>query len=350
MRDYYELLGVPKTASAEEIKKAFRALAHKYHPDKSGGDEKKFKEINEAYQVLSDANKRAQYDQFGHTFPGGGQGAGFGGQGFGGFNYGFGADGGFGIDLDEIFSSFFGGAGRGGSTRRSSGRGSDIQTSLNISLEDAFNGISETVSLKTLISCEQCDGAGYDKKEGTKTCEECKGQGTIRKQVRSLLGTMVQVEACDACHGTGQIPNKSCSVCKGSGRVSGTKTMTVVIPKGVRHGSAIRMSGQGEAGLRGSEAGDLYIRISIRPHDRFVVEGDHLVVNMNVPVGDLANHEPLSVKGIDGKDIAVSVPSKFDLRNDVIIKGEGMWSGGGSSHSRSRGDLLVRIHPVMGKK
>ncbi len=332
MRDYYDILGVGKDASQEEIKKAFRRLAHKYHPDKKDGDEKRFKEINEAYQVLSNPQKRSQYNQFGHAFSGA-QGPGFGG---------FGQGGGFGIDLDEIFSSMFGGA-RG---QRRQQKGGDIQVALEIDLEEAFEETHRTVSLRTFVPCHKCEGVGYDKKLGTKTCSVCGGEGKIRQQMRSLLGNIVQIRECETCFGTGNEPKKVCAECSGAGRVIGTKTIEVDIIKGVKDGQIIKINNQGETGVRRQSAGDLYIRIGIRPHKVFKREMDNLILHHTVSVQELTKEKKITVRGIDGKSISVPIPKKADLRADLVVEGEGMYKRGIRSGKR-RGDLIVRLHPVV---
>jgi molecular chaperone DnaJ len=352
MRDYYEILGVSKGASQEDIKKAFRKLAHKHHPDKEGGDEQKFKEINEAYQVLSNEKKRAQYDQFGHVFSGAGgsqQGAGAGfnpfGGGAAGFDFGFGPDGGFGIDLEDIFSMFGGGAKRGSSQSRK--RGKDIQVRLGVTLEEAFEGVAKNISLSLPVSCDVCGGKGYDEKAGTETCNVCNGKGTIQEQVRSFLGSMVHTRECEKCFGTGNAPKKLCTECNGAGRVIGKIHAEVSIPKGVRQGEVVTVTGKGEAGIRGERPGDLYVQILIQQHKQFVLQGIDLLVEKKVSLQDIVDNREVLVTGIDGKDIKVTIPKNFDLREDVVVKGEGMYK---SSTFSSRGNLLVRIHPITDKK
>ena len=353
MKDYYDILGVAKGASQDDIKKAFRRLAHKYHPDKKGGDEKKFKEINEAYQVLSNEQKRAQYDQFGSAaFSGagaGGPGAGFGGfdpSGFG-FWQGMGDMGGVDIDLEDLFGSIFGG----GRARRSSMRGKDVQVVIDVPLKEAFEGVKKDISFRTFVACEKCGGAGYDKDKGTKTCSVCGGKGTIQEQKRTLLGVVTRTKECETCFGTGKEPKSVCSVCKGKGRVTGTVDVMVDIPAGVRNGQIIKIVHKGEAGVRGKEQGDLYVHIHVLADKDFAVEGDHLVTHVNVPAADIVAGRDISIKHLSGKSVTISVPAGFDMRDDVIVKGEGMPRGGhGLTGRGGRGDLIVRLHPTSPKK
>ncbi len=349
MKDYYEILGVPRGASEDEIKKAFRKLAHQYHPDKAGGDEKKFKEVNEAYQVLSDKQKKAQYDRFGRTFDNAG-GGGFQGAGgpFAGFDFGgFSADQ-FGFDnLDDILGSFFGGG-----TRRSQARqrGNDIQVLLGITLKEAFFGVKKDISFRTFVVCSKCTGSGYDKNAGTKKCESCHGTGQIKEQRSSFIGNFVQVRECDKCFGTGQAPNKICPECGGAGRVMGTKNITVDIKPGVFPGQVIKIAGQGEAGLRGKNPGDLYIKINVAPDKVFKLEGDNLVVVKNISFSDILRGKDIEIESISGKKISVEIPPRHEINEDIIVKGEGMHRSAGVFGKLGRGDLIVKLHLKTPKK
>ncbi len=350
MRDYYEILGIPKNSSEEEIKKAFRKLAHQYHPDKKGGDEKKFKEVNEAYQVLSDSKKRAQYDKFGRTFDsnqGGGFGAGgpFGGFDFNGFD--FGNAGGF-EDLDDILGSFFGGGRRGNTSTRQ--KGNDMQAIIDITLKEAFFGVKKDISFRTFISCQKCSGVGYDQSAGTKKCDNCHGTGKIKEQKASFFGNFVQVRECGKCFGTGQAPNKICSECAGAGRIIGNKSITIDIKPGVYNGQMIKLSGQAEAGLRSNSSGDLYIKVNIIPDKLFKMEGDNLIFKKDITVTDIFSGKEIQIENIDGKKINIEIPSNFDITEPIIIKGEGMYRSGGIFGKISRGDLIVQLHPKTPKK
>ena len=340
-KDYYKILGIDRNASEVEIKKAYRRLAHQHHPDKSGGDEKKFKEINEAYQVLSDKAKKAYYDRFGTSehIPGmggfpwegaspGGQGPAFGGEWFGNFS-----DLG---DLGEIFDTFFEGFGV-RPRRRTYHRGSDIELPLEITLEEAFRGISKTLKIKTLLRCETCKGAGSDQKAGFSTCTVCGGRGEIKEQRQTFFGNFQQVKSCSRCFGTGQIPNKACSVCKGSGRLSGERQVKVEILPGVQNDQIIKIKSAGEAGEKGTTEGDLYIRIRIAMHHTFERRGDDLVVKIELDIYDLLLGRKIEVPTLSGGKIHVEIPAKFNLKDDLRIPGEGMPRFG----SFGRGDLLV---------
>lgn len=357
MKDYYKILGVNKGASEEEIKKAYRRLAHQYHPDKAGGDETKFKEINEAYQVLSDRTKRANYDRFGAAEPGAGFSWGGGaGQEWGGFpggiNWeGFGFPGGEGGnysdfgDIGDIFESFFEGLGV-KPRRRTYERGSDLEMIEEITLEEAFRGVTKNLKIKTSLRCEHCKGQGSDVSAGFATCSVCGGQGEIREQHRTFFGTFSQVKACGKCGGSGQIPNKICSSCKGSGKVSGEREVKVEILPGVEDGQLIKIKGMGEAGERGTAAGDLYVRVRVKPHPVFERRGNDLVVKKELKVFDLLLGRRMEIPTISGGKINVEIPEHFNLKENLRIPGEGMPRFG----SYGRGDLLVNFTVKAPKK
>ncbi|MDD5760850.1 MAG: DnaJ C-terminal domain-containing protein, partial [Candidatus Pacebacteria bacterium] len=301
MKDYYEILGVSRDASQEEIKKAFYKLAHKYHPDK-GGSAEKFKEINEAYQVLSNKEKRQQYDKFGRVFEGAD--AGF-RKGFSGFDWSdFNWQGGnfetpFGFsmgdfDLNDIISDFFRGA-TGGETRKTSYQakstdrnGRNIEVSLEISLEEAAFGSKRVISFKTYLVCEHCQGKGYEPGSKLKECPNCKGEGSIRQSRRSFLGEITQIVECPKCKGKGRVPEKPCETCGGDGRYYGNKEIKVDIPVGIRDGETIRIRHEGEAGILGGSSGDLYIRVIIKPHPVFERRGDDLYMTLPISFTEAA--------------------------------------------------------------
>lgn len=263
-KNYYEILGVNKTASKDEIKKAFYKLAHKYHPDKKEGDEKKFKEVNEAYQTLSDDNKRAQYDKFGSNYQnmggfggGAGQGGGFGG--FEGFDFsGFGGQGaGMEFDLNDIFSDFFGGG------RAQNRRGRDIQTEIDITFSEAILGVNKKIQITKISECEICNGKGAKKGSKMEQCKPCGGRGKVEELKRTIFGNISNARICDSCSGAGEVPKEPCENCKGKGVLKKNEEINVPIPSGITSGQNFRMSGLGEAVFRGSK-GDLYIKVNIK--------------------------------------------------------------------------------------
>lgn len=344
MKDYYTILGIARTATEDDIKKAYRKLAHQYHPDKAGGNEQKFKEINEAYQVLSDKNKRAQYDRFGSAdFSGGGfPGGGFpGGAGqWGGF-----PEGGFGFDpqnmgemgdLGDIFDSFMEGLGM-RQRRKTYEKGSDLEIQEAITLEEAFRGVSKTLRLRTFVQCAKCSGKGAEPGSTFDKCATCDGQGEIREQRRTFFGSFSQVKVCSKCFGSGQIPKKPCSVCRGAGRFESQREIKFEILPGIEDGQLIKINGAGEAGERGAAAGDLYIRIRVQPHSIFERHGRDLLVERELKVIDLLLGKKIDVPTISGGKVGVEIPANFNLKDNLRIPNEGMPQFG----SRSRGDLLV---------
>ena len=346
-KDYYQILGITKSASEEEIKKAFRKLAHQHHPDKAGGDEAKFKEINEAYQVLSDKTKRAQYDRFGSAdpaagFPGGG--AQWGG-GFSGGTGGFGFDpqnmGDMG-DLGDIFESMFEGFG-GRPRRKTYEKGADLEMQEQITLEEAFRGITKTVRLRVLAQCEKCKGKGAEPGTMFEKCKICDGQGEIREQRKTFFGTFSQVKTCDKCRGTGEVPKKACGVCKGSGRIEANREIKIDIVAGIEDGQLIKIKGMGEAGERGTAAGDLYVRVRVKPHYQFQRHGADLVVSEELKLVDLLLGKKIEVPTISGGTVAVEIPQNFNLKDNLRIPGQGMPHFGSSSFHGGRGDLLVNF-------
>ncbi|MBP6060704.1 MAG: DnaJ domain-containing protein, partial [Candidatus Pacebacteria bacterium] len=284
-KDYYETLGVNKGASKEEIKKAFYKLAHKYHPDKKEGNEAKFKEVNEAYQTLSDDAKRSKYDQFGSQYAnmggGGGQyqGGGFEGFDFSGFQQGS-QDFDFG-NLNDIFSDFFGGGGG----RAQARRGRDISTEIAIAFSDSIFGINRKILITKTSACLTCHGSGAKEGSSMITCKQCNGQGQIREMKRSFLGNISSTKICEECHGAGEVPKEICEKCKGKGVLRREEEISIVIPAGIRDGEMIRMTGMGEAVTRGT-AGDLYIKINVAPHPVFKRDGLDLVMTLNLKLSD----------------------------------------------------------------
>ncbi len=326
---YYDILGVSKGASDDEIKKAYRKLAHKHHPDKTGGDEKKFKEINEAYQVLSDKTKRAQYDQFGQTFGQGGPSGG--GQGFGGFDFsgfqGFGSQGsqGFefnfgGEDLGDIFSDIFGGGRR---TSRRKKRGADIQIDVEITFEEMAKGTEREISLRKTKACEDCDGTGGEKGSGKKTCPTCKGSGQIQKNVRSIFGSFSQVSECPECEGEGKILEKKCRRCGGDGKVKGEETIKVKIPAGIQNGQAISLRGVGEMGEKGSTPGDLYVGVRVKQHKKFTRKGQDVLSVEYIPFSMAALGGKIEVETVFEK-LILKIPAGTQSGEVFRIKSQGI--------------------------
>ena len=351
MKDYYQLLGVSKGASEEEIKKAYRTLAHRYHPDKAGGDETKFKEINEAYQVLSDKTKRAQYDHFGTAEPGAGFG-GFGGNQWNGANVNWGGMGfdpsqfGDAGDFGDIFETIFEGMG-GRPRRKTYEKGSDLEVREEVMLEEAFRGVVKTLRFRTFAQCTKCGGKGAEPGSGFETCAVCDGQGQIREQRRTFFGTFSQVRTCTKCHGSGEVPKKPCATCKGAGRIESDREAKIETLPGIEDGQLIKLQGMGEAGERGTAAGDLYVRVRVKPHPVFERRGNDLVVRLELPLTDALLGKTLSVPSISGATLNVEIPSHFNLKDLLRIPHEGMPRFGSARigvngpEGGSRGDLLV---------
>ncbi|MCK6441559.1 molecular chaperone DnaJ [Elstera cyanobacteriorum] len=330
-QDYYELLGVSRTASADDLKKAYRKLAMQYHPDRNPGDaaaELKFKEISEAYDVLRDDDKRAAYDRFGHAaFEGGGRG-GAGGAG-GGFDFNFAS--GFADIFDEVFGEFMGGGRRGGGA--TSGRGSDLRYNLEISLEDAFAGTTAKIQVASSIVCEACDGSGAEAGSKPVSCPTCSGMGKVRAQ----QGFFTIERPCPTCGGAGRVIEKPCKVCAGAGRTRQEKTLSVTIPAGVEDGTRIRLTGEGEAGVRGAPAGDLYIFLSIRPHRIFQRDGANIFYRVPIPMTTAALGGQIEVPSIDGSRVKIVIPAGTQTGHQFRLRGKGM----SVLRSNQRGDMYV---------
>lgn len=347
-KNYYQILGVDKNATTEKIKEAYRKLAHKYHPDKASGDEKKFKEINEAYQILSNREKRAQYDQFGQVFSGQG-GPAYGGQNpFGDFGFGFGQDGqefNFNFDgasdLSDIFNAFFEGIGI-RKKRRSYQGGADLESVQEITLEEAFRGVSKKIQYETFGICKKCGGFGYFEKEGTTRCPNCDGRGEISETRRSFFGAFSQIKSCSKCFGTGQLPKKLCADCSNSGRIKERKTVEIQIAPGTADNQLIKIAGAGETGERNAKTGDLYVKIKILPHHIFIRQGNDLLIKKDLNLIDVLLSKKIAIPVISGETIDIEVPEKFNLREKLKIHGQGMPKLGGYGS----GDLYVdfQIH------
>ena len=341
-KDYYNVLGIDKNASKDDIKKAFYKLAAKYHPDKKGGDEAKFKEINEAYQVLSDERKRKEYDTYGQTFNGQGPtGAGGGFGGFGGFNpndfqdmqFDFG-------DIGDIFGDMFGGSGQ---SRQKRGR--DISLEIDVPFTEAVFGTERNVLLSKINTCKTCTGTGA--KVGTKmiTCTTCNGQGKVRDVKKTFMGNFQTVRTCDICRGTGKVPEEKCHDCRGNGVVNSREEVNITIPAGISNGEMIRMTQMGEA-VSGGVTGDLYVKINVQPHKAWKREGNDLVYTHSIKLTDALLGVKHTVEGLDGA-IEVDVPAGASTGEIFRVRGRGV----PHVHEKNkRGDVLIKLSIVMPKK
>lgn len=332
-QDYYELLGVGRTASADDIKKAFRKLAMQHHPDRNPGDkeaEKKFKDINHAYDILKDPEKRAAYDRYGPAaFEGGGPG----GPG-GPFQGGQGFD--FGSVFGDIFDEMFGAGGRGRPGGRADMRGQDLRFNLEITLEQAYAGTDATVRVPSSISCEACHGSGAEPGSKPQQCPTCHGRGRLRAQ----QGFFTVERTCHTCHGAGQVIDKPCRTCGGQGRVRREKTLKVNIPAGVEDGTRIRLSGEGEAGARGGPAGDLYVFLSVRRHQLFEREGADVHCRVPISMVQATLGGSIEVPTLDGKMARINIPSGAQGGHQFRLRGKGM----PIMRSSQRGDMYIEIN------
>ena len=337
-RDYYEVLGVAKNASADEIKKAFRREAIKHHPDKEGGDETKFKEVNEAYEVLKDQAKRQRYDQFGHAGVGGS--GGMGGNPFEGFS-GFGSQGqnvnfDFGdLGLGDIFGSFFGGGAGGGRPRQN--RGNDIEARVDISFENAVFGTEVKLDLNLEDTCEHCKGSTVEPGHELKTCDQCGGSGQVVTATRTIFGNIQQATVCPTCQGSGKVPEKVCTVCGGKGTRAKKQTIDLKIPAGIDDGATIRLREHGEAVANGPK-GDLYVNVRVKPHKKFTREGDLILSEEHVDMVGAALGCEIEVETVDGK-VRMKVPAGTQSGADFKLSGHGV------PHLRSntRGAHIVTV-------
>ncbi len=321
MSDYYDILGIGKSASKEEIKKAYRSLAHKYHPDRPGGSAERFKEVSEAYQVLSDDSKRQQYDKFGRVFGAAGPGGGFPG---GAWSWDFDFSGVEDVsELEDIFSAFFEGMGI-RQRRRTYTRGADLEFTVEIDLEEAKSGKALKLDYETLVECNSCGGVGYNSKAGLTKCDYCGGRGEIKEDRNSFFGQFSRVVSCKTCRGTGQVPKESCAICESSGRVKGRRTAEIDIRSGVVDDQIIKIKGIGEAGERQAGAGDLYLRIKIKPHPIFERRGNDLYRQAEINLLDVLLGKEVKTKTLDGKEIKVKIPAGFELGRELRVKGEGV--------------------------
>src|SRR3990167_6593508 len=345
-KDYYDILGVNKSASKEEIKKAFYKLAHKYHPDKKECNEAKFKQVNEAYQTLSDDDKRSKYDQFGSQYENMGghshqgyQAGGFGGFDFSGFQNGS-ADFDFG-NLNDIFSDFFTGGMGGG--RREQRRCRDISTEIQISFSDSVFGINRKILITKTSSCLTCNGSGAKHESKMETCKYCNGQGKIRETKRSFLGSISSTKICEACFGSGEVSKEICETCKGKGVLRREEEILIVIPAGIRDGEMIRMTGMGEAVSKGT-TGDLYVKINVAPHAIFKRDGHDLVMNLNLKLSDALLGAKYPIETLDGQ-IEVTIPEGVSINEVLRVRGKGV-----PTSKTKRGDLLIKLNIKLPSK
>lgn len=335
-RDYYEVLGLSKGASEEEIKKAYRSLAKKYHPDvnKEPGAEEKFKEINEAYDVLSDPNKKARYDQFGFEDPTGGFGGGAGG--FSGFS-GSGFSG-----FEDIINNIFGGGGR-RANPNGPRNGQDIEKKMNITFEEAVFGCKKKIRLATEESCIQCGGTGAASKSDIKTCPKCNGRGRVIMRQQTIFGVSQVETACPDCRGTGKIITKKCNSCSGTGRVKTTKDVDITIPAGMQTGMTMRMEGYGGAGINGGYPGDLYISFVCGEHPNFKRDGQDIILEIPISYSQAALGDTIDVPTIDG-NVSLKIPAGTQPNTKLRLKGRGTKNPKGGS---SRGDQYVICKVVI---
>lgn len=341
-RDYYEVLGLAKGASADDIKKAYRKLAMKYHPDQNQNNkdaEKHFKEVSEAYEVLKDDQKRAAYDRFGHqAFAQGGMGGGGRGQPQGGGT-------GFNAQFQDIFGDFFSEmmGGQGGGQRRSGEvRGSDLKYNISISLEEAFKGLDKNISFTSAVKCSPCNGTGSGDNSGVNTCATCGGRGVTRTQ----QGFFAVENTCHSCQGSGQIIKNPCKKCHGAGRYNESRTLLVNIPAGVEEGTRIRLTGEGEAGARGGASGDLYIFVSVTTHQIFRVEGSHLHCRLPISFTMAILGGEVEIPAIEGGKIKIKIPTGSQNGDRLRVKDKGM----SKYKSSLRGDMYAHIHIEVPKQ
>lgn len=332
-QDYYQILGLQKGASKEEVKKAFRKLAAQYHPDKKTGDEEKFKEISEAYSVLGDDKRKAEYDTYGHAFNGAGGNAGA--QGFGGFNWGDfqqAGGGGFEFNINDIFGDMFGGGGA------KQTRGRDISIDIELAFAEAVFGVTRKVLLTKNNTCSSCEGSGAKKGTAYTTCATCNGNGKIREARKSIMGTFQTVRECSTCNGTGQIPKEVCELCRGAGVIRNEDEISIAIPAGIEHGEMIRMTARGEAIAHGTP-GDLYIKIHVKNHSSIIRDGFTLTSLLHIKLSDALLGNTYSITTLDGA-VEIKIPEGVKHGELLRIKGKGVPQGSGSA----RGDFMIKIH------
>ena len=335
MKDYYEVLGLQRGASRDEVKKAFRKLAAKYHPDKKTGDEEKYKEITEAYAVLGDEKRKAEYDTYGHAFStGGGQPGG----GFGGFNWAdFGGGGaGFEFDLNDIFENF----GFGGGRRQARGR--DMSIDINLNFSEAVFGVTRQVLLTKNALCSACEGSGAKAGTGMTSCTTCGGQGRIRETRQSIMGNFTTVRECSVCRGSGEVPKERCPQCAGAGVHRTQEEITITVPAGIENGEVIRLTGRGEA-MPGGAPGDLYVKVHVEPHQTIRRDGTTLTTTLPIKLTDALLGNTYRVTTLDG-EVEIKIPAGVSHGELLRIRERGV------PHERGRGDFLVRVSIQIPRK
>ncbi|MDO8623758.1 MAG: molecular chaperone DnaJ [bacterium] len=339
-KDYYNVLGVEKKASKEDIKKAFRKLAQKHHPDK-GGDESKFKEITEAYAILSDEKRRREYDTYGQAFAGAGPSrGGQSGPGFGGFDFSQFQQGDINFDFGDIFEGFgdiF--SGRGGSPRAKS-RGRDISIDIEITFKESVLGTRRSVLLAKVSTCEVCGGAGAKPGTELETCKTCNGSGRVHETRNSILGSFTSVRTCAVCEGVGKVPKEKCTECKGHGVKRKEEEINITIPAGLDSGEMIRIPQHGEA-VKGGTTGDLYVKVHVKPHATFRKEGANLVMNLPIKLTDALTGSTVSLETLEGKTLEVKIPVMQKAEETLRVRGKGVPVG------NMRGDLLINLHVAL---
>lgn len=336
-KDYYDILGIAKNASKDEIKKAYRRLAHKFHPDKSQGDDKKFKEINEAYQILSDEKKRNEYDTYGRVFE-----EGMGGQpgwDFGDFDFSAGDGSAFGGDISDIFENIFGGA---TATKRKK-RGRDISIDLEVPFEESIFGTERRIILSKIAICEKCKGEGSEPDSEFQKCPTCEGSGKVHETRRSFFGTFTTARECSKCFGKGKIPEKKCSLCKGRGVMPKKEEVVIKIPSGIYDSEMIKLAGMGEA-ISGGTAGDLYVKVHVSQHPVFKREGSNLIMDMDIKMSDALLGSEKEIKTLDGK-IKLKIPAGIDSGEILRVRGRGVPQARGfqAESQGNRGDLMIKV-------
>lgn len=332
-RDYYEVLGLSKSATKDEIRRAYRSLSKKYHPDLNKADdaEAKFKEVTEAYEVLSDETKKANYDQFGHAGPN----QGFGGGGFGGDGFGF----------EDIFSSFFGGGGGRRQDPNAPRKGNDLQYTMSIDFMEAVFGKETEIEIPKEEECGTCHGSGAKKGTSPETCSHCRGTGEIRVTQDTPLGRMVNRRACHHCEGTGKIIPEKCTTCRGAGTVKKTVKIKVTIPEGVDDGQQLRVSGQGEPGKNGGPTGDLYIVFRVKPHEKFIREDDDIYLELGLSYPQAALGDEIEVPTVQG-NVNLKIPAGTQTGTRFRLRGKGVKN----VHGRGTGDQHIIVKVITPKK
>jgi molecular chaperone DnaJ len=338
MKDYYQILGLEKGATRDEVKKAFRKLSAQFHPDKKTGDEAKYKEITEAYATLGDEKKKAEYDTYGHSFNGGGQPGG--GQPGGGFNWGGfqqGAGGSFEFDISDIFENF----GFGGGSRQQA-RGRDISIDINLNFEESIFGVTRKVLITKNATCTVCDGSGAKKGTTMDTCSTCNGAGKIHEARQTMMGSFSTVRECSTCNGTGKVPKERCSNCAGAGVARTQEEIQIKVPAGIQNGEVIRMTSRGEA-MKGGQTGDLYIKIQVEPHSTIKRDGANLYTKQLIKFTDALLGATYKIPTLDG-EVAVNIPAGITHGELLRIKNKGVPVDG----SR-RGDFMIKIEILYPK-